>query len=347
MSNRYKNILYTVILLLAMFIVYKYRQANSNDETIPMVQFSGKTMGPIVYNVKYFDAKERNFQQEVDSVLKVFNQSLNTYIPSSEISQFNRDTAFIFKLPYFETAVTKSREIFTLTGGAFDPSIGPLINTWGFGYQKQINKDSAVIDSLRQFTGFDKVLYTPGSIRKTDWRVQLDFSASAKGYGVDVVMDLLKNKGIKNAFVEIGGEVNAMGMNLTSQKPWKIGVLDPNSEEINPYFIATLALSDKGMATSGNYFNYHIVDGIKYGHTISPHTGYPIQHSLLSASVLAEDCHTADALATAFMVFGLEKTKAFLQDHSQYDAFLVYSDDQGKLETYATPGIEPSINLVK
>ena len=347
MSNRYKNILYTAILLLAMFVVYKYRQANGNKENTPMVQFTGKTMGPIVYNVKYFDAAERNFQKEVDSVLVVFNESLNTYIPTSEISRFNRDTAFIFKLPYFETAVTRSKEIFALTGGAFDPSIGPLINTWGFGYQKEINKDSAVIDSLRQFTGFDKVHYTPGSIGKTDPRVQLDFSASAKGYGVDVVLDLLRSKGIEHAFVEIGGEVNALGINQSSQEPWKIGVLDPNSREINPYFIAAIALSGKGMATSGNYFNYHIVEGIKYGHTISPYTGYPIQHSLLSASVVAEDCHTADALATAFMVFGFEKTRDFLRKHPQYDAFLVYNDEQGNLQTYATPGIEPSINLVK
>ncbi len=347
MSNRYKNILYTVVLLLAMFVVYKYRQSNSDVDNTTMIHFSGKTMGPIQYNVKYFDAAGRNFQQEVDSILAVFNQSLNTYIPSSEISQFNRDTIFKFNLPYFANAVSKSREIYDLTDGAFDPSIGPLINTWGFGYQTEINKDSTVIDSLKQFAGFKKIFYDNEAIRKTDWRVQLDFSASAKGYGVDIVIDLLKSKGVENAFVEIGGEVSALGINLSSQQPWKVGVLDPNSDEINPFLIATVSISDKGMATSGNYFNYHIIDGVKYGHTISPYTGYPIQHSLLSASVVAYDCHTADALATAFLVFGLDRTREFLKEHPEYDAYLIYSDDQGGFQTFATPGIEPFVKPVK
>ncbi|TRX50893.1 FAD:protein FMN transferase [Fulvivirga sp. M361] len=344
MSNRYKNILYTVLVLLAMYLVYEYRQT---DESAHMVYFSGKTMGPITYNVKYFDAEERDFQKEVDSVLMVFNQSLNTYIPSSEITQYNTDTSFQFELPYFREAVLVSKELYELTEGAFDPSIGPLINTWGFGHQKAIVMDSTVIDSLRQFTGFDKVQFDEKHITKTDKRVQLDFSASAKGYGVDVVTELLQSKGITNAFVEIGGEVRASGINLQSGEKWKVGILDPNSEELDQRFVSIISLSDKGMATSGNYFNYHIVDGVKYGHTISPMTGYPIQHSLLSASVITDNCHTSDALATAFMVFGLEKTKAFLEQHTEYDAYLIYSDETGKLNTFATPGIASFINPVQ
>lgn len=336
MSNRYKNIIYTILVLLAMYLVYQYRKS---DTSVRMVYFSGKTMGPITYNVKYFDNQNRDFQEEVDSLLLVFNQSLNTYIPTSEITHYNKGDSFRFQLPYFREAVTRSSELYHQTEGAFDPSIGPLINTWGFGYQKEIVIDSAVIDSLKQFTGFDKVQFDEAGIRKSDNRVQLDFSASAKGYGVDVVMDLLKSKGITDALVEIGGEVRASGINRSTGERWTLGILDPDSEELNQRFISIISLSDKGMATSGNYFNYHIIDGVKYGHTINPVTGYPVQHSLLSASVIADDCHTSDALATAFMVFGLEKTKAFLERHPEYDAYLIFSDDTGTLSTYATPGI--------
>ena len=344
MSVRYKNIVYTIVVLLVMYLVYRYRQAG---EVPSLVHFSGKTMGPITYNVKYFDKKERNFQREVDSILNVFNQSLNTYIPTSEITQYNKGTSFDFDLPYFKEAVSKSYALYSLTEGAFDPSIAPLINTWGFGYQKEIIIDSVSIDSLKDFTGFDKVFFDDNTVSKTDDRVQLDFSASAKGYGVDVVMDLLKQKGVKDAFVEIGGEVRAAGINQASKEKWKVGVLDPNSDELNQQFHSIILLSDRGMATSGNYFNYHMIDGIKYGHTISPMTGYPIQHSLLSASVIADDCHTSDALATAFMVFGLERTKLFLEQNPQYDAFLIYSDETGGLSTLATPGIKPIINPVQ
>lgn len=333
-----------MVVLLAMYLVYKYRQ--SKVTTTNMVAFSGKTMGPIVYNVKYFDDKNRNLQPQVDSLLVAFNQSLNTYIPTSEISRFNKSNSFKFDSPYFYKVTDVSYSIYELTGGAFDPSIGPLINTWGFGSTKDIDKDSAVIDSLRQFTGFDKIKFNQDSIWKEDKRMVIDFSASAKGYGVDVVFDYLQQQGIKNLFVEIGGEVRAGGINEVTDEPWKVGILNPNSDELNQFPMAIVGLSDKAMATSGNYFNYHIIDGVKYSHTISPFTGYPIEHPLLSATVFAEDCMQADALATAFMVMGHEKAIEFLVANEQYEGYLIFSDQQGNLSTYSTQGIEPSIEKV-
>ncbi|MEM6524449.1 MAG: FAD:protein FMN transferase [Bacteroidota bacterium] len=344
MTNRTKNIVYSLVLLLAMYAIYKYRQAPKSEV---IVQFSGKTMGPIAYNVTYFDSEKRNFQSSVDSILKVFNQSLNTYIPTSEISRFNRDSNFVFSLPYFKEAAIKGQEIYTLTSGAYDPSIGPLINTWGFGYKDQIAIDSTVIDSLKQFTGFDKIKITDSLITKNDYRLQLDFSASAKGYGVDVVLDLLKSRGITNAFVEIGGEVAVAGKNIQKDTLWSIGVLDPNSTELEQRYHSIISLTEKGMATSGNYFNYQIIDGVKYGHTINPNTGYPIQHELLSVTAVAENCHTADALATAFMVFGLDKTIAFLERHPEFDAFLIYSDMDGTLKSFSTPNLQPYIKQIQ
>ena len=300
-------------------------------------------MGPITYNITYFDAEGRNFKTAVDSVLNVFNQSLNTYIDTSEISQFNQGASFTFDLPYFKNAVEKGKEMYELTEGAYDPSLGPLINTWGFGYKNEVNIDSTTIDSLMQFVGYDKLVISENTIQKNDDRLQLDFSASAKGYGVDVVLELLKSRGISNAFVEIGGEVAVAGRNVQKDTLWSIGVIDPNSTELQPNYHSIISLADKGMATSGNYFNYQTIDGVKYGHTINPTTGYPIQHMLLSASVIADNCHTADALATAFMVFGLDQALAFLSRNPEFDALLIYSDADGSLKSFSTSNIQPYI----
>lgn len=339
MNLRWKNILYTLGLFSAMFLVWHYRQ-NTKQEVI---WFSGKTMGPINYNVKYFDEDKRNFKPQVDSLLVVFNESLNTYIPDSEISTFNKKDSFRFELPFFYPALEAAKTIYDQTGGAFDPSIGPLINAWGFGPGTQIGPDSTFIDSLRQFVGYDKIKFDKQSVTKNDTRITISFSASAKGYGVDVVADFLKSNGIENYFVEIGGEVVASGKNLERNSSWIVGIMDPDSDEVRQFAYAQVALENKAMATSGNYFNYHIIDGVKYGHTISPTTGYPIQHNLLSASVFAKDCQTADGLATAFMVMGKDKTIEFLEQHTEYDAYLIFSKDDGTHGDYATEGIKPFI----
>ncbi|ELR71424.1 Thiamin biosynthesis lipoprotein ApbE [Fulvivirga imtechensis AK7] len=343
MSLRYKNIIYSVILILAVFLVWKYRQSKQT----PLVAFTGKTMGPITYNVKYFDKDTRNFKPQVDSLLRIFNQSMSTYIPESEISQFNRDTAFQFGLPFFYAVLQNSRELYGLTKGAFDPTVMPLVNAWGFGPEKRMKQDSSYIDSLRQIVGFDKIKFDGSMAWKEDPRVQLDFSASAKGYGVDVVADFLTEQGVEHLFVEIGGEVIAKGKNIQLNAPWRVGVLHPDSDEINQFYIAIASLEDRAMATSGNYFNYYVVDGVKYSHTISPFTGYPIIHPLLSATVFAEDCMTADGLATAFMVMGHEKAIEMLNENPNLDAYLIYTDADGELTTYATAGIKDKINPVK
>lgn len=344
MSLRYKNIIYSLFLLLAVFLVWKYRQS----QQIPLVVFSGKTMGPIVYHVKYFDKGKRNFKPQVDSLLIAFNQSLSTYIPSSEISRFNHGiTTFTFESPFFYPVLMLSKEIFEMTNGAYDPTVMPLVNAWGFGPDKEMQHDSTYIDSLLQFVGFDQISFDKEVVSKSDPRVQLDFGASAKGYGVDVVAQFLTDKGIEHLFVEIGGEVRAKGKNLQKEKSWQVGILDPNSDQLKQFYKAIVALENKAMATSGNYFNYHEIDGVKYSHTINPVTGGPVVHPLLSASVFAEDCMTADALATAFMVMGHVKAIDILKNNTHIDAFFIYNDAAGNMQTYATPGILSLIKLVK
>jgi len=342
MSLRIKNIIYTLVLLLAMYLVWKYR----DHSTPKMVAFSGQTMGPIVYSVKYFDEEQRNFKPEVDSLLDIFNESLNTYRPESEITKFNKGMSFKFDLPFFYKATDVSYQIYKATEGAFDPSIGPLINAWGFGYADNISIDSARIDSIRLIVGLEKISYNKDSVWKEDIRQELSYSASAKGYGVDVVLEYLESKGLENIFVEIGGEVRAAGMNLLAEEPWKVGILSPESKESNPFPYAIASVSNRAMATSGNYFNYRIIDSVKYSHTISPATGYPIVNPLLSATVFADDCMRADALATAFMVMGHEKAIDFLSNNPQYDAYLIFSNKAGSMSTYVTDGMADKIKKV-
>lgn len=340
---RWKNILYSLGLLSAVFLVWHYRQGAKEE----LVYLTGATMGT-TYHIKYFDEQERNFQISVDSLLEEFNQSLSTYIPSSEISQFNQDSVFEFELPFFKNVVKKSSEIVKMTSGAFDPTVMPLVNAWGFGPERDSKPDSSAIDSLMLFVGFEKVIsYDETMIRKSNQNSSLDFSAIAKGYGVDAVADFLKSLNIENLFVEIGGEVVCYGKNLESGNNWKIAIIDPESDMVEPKFIAQLELENRAVATSANNFNYRIVDGVKYSHTISPYSGFPIKHAILSATVIAEDCMTADALATSFMVMGHEKAIELVEQNNEVDAFLVYSDGEGGVKTYFSQGIEADIKIME
>jgi thiamine biosynthesis lipoprotein len=221
----------------------------------------------------------------------------------------------------------------------------PLVNAWGFGAGKQIDLDSAQIDSIKTFVGFDKIRFGTDSILKSEPRVQLDFGGIGQGYGADVITGFLKSKGITNMLVELGGEGMAVGKNLKTNKPWEIGILDPNSTYENQFFKAYVALTDQSFTTSGNYFNYHEIDGKKYSHTIDPSTGYPAQRPILSASIFTTDCITADAWGTAIMVMGHEKAIEVLKEHPELDVLLIYSTPTGKMDTYITPGILPFVKL--
>jgi len=341
MDVRKKNILYTIILLAAVFVVWTLRKNKSAEP----VRIEGKTMGT-TYHITYFDDTERNFKNSVDSLLLMVNKSINNYDPASEVSTFNKSTVGVaFNLPYLYPPIKKAEEVFHASEGAFDPTVMPLVNAWGFGPGKQINPDSAQVDSLRAFVGFHKLRLTKDSVAKIDPRVQLDFGGVGQGYGADVITDFLKTKGVQNMLVELGGEGMAVGKNLKTNKPWEIGILDPNSTYENQFFKAYVSLTDKSFTTSGNYFNYREIDGKKYSHTIDPGTGFPAQHAILSASVFASDCVTADVWGTAFMVMGHEKAIELLKKHPELDVLLIYSSDDGKMQTFMTPGIAPFVKL--
>jgi thiamine biosynthesis lipoprotein len=333
-----KNAIYSLVLITAVLALYTYRNYIQVTEQF----FSGTTMGAVVYNVKFIGKDAKVTKAEVDSLLVAFNQSLSTYIPDSEISRFNKSTSLTFESPFFLPVLKRSKEIFEITEGAFDPTVMPLVNAWGFGPQKQARVTPEMVDSLLAFVGFQKISFNNREVRKLVQGVQIDFSAIAKGYAVDVVADLLESKGIKNYMVEIGGEVVCKGSNKLG-KPWVIGINDPTYKErgVNA-LTARIQLSGRALATSGNYENFYMKDGKKYVHTIDPVSGYPIEQNLLSASIFAPDCMTADALATACMVMGVEKAVAMLEKLPEVDAFLVY-DEEGILKTYQTPNLSKDI----
>ena len=272
---------------------------------------------------------------EVDSALSMFNkQSIISHINRNEPTELN--DMFI---QVFQTAMQVSDD----TQGAFDITVAPLVNAWGFGFQNGEMPDQHAIDSLRQFIGYRKISLNGKKIQKNDPRMMLDCSAIAKGYGVDVVAQLLSEKGIENFMVEIGGEVATKGIS-EKRLPWKIGVTKPtdNPMEDQTELQTVLNVTDKCMATSGNYRNYYYKGGRKYAHTIDPKTGRPVQHSILSATVLSDHCALADAYATAFMVMGMEGAKEVLKKHPELMAYLIY-DDNGHNRVWFSPSLKDKI----
>lgn len=341
MTLRNKNILYSVILLAAMAAVWQYRKSSAPK----LIQVEGETMATS-YHISYFDPHNRNLKSSIDSLLVLVNKSINNYDPTSEVSRFNKgDSIFNIELPYLMPALQKAQKVFAASNGAFDMTIMPLVNYWGFGPDKTITPDSTKIDSLKLLVGFEKIRLTANAVSKTDARTQLDFGGIGQGYGADVIADFLKSKGIVNALVELGGEGLAMGTNLKTQKPWEIGILDPNSTRENMFFKAYASLSNKAFTTSGNYFNYKIVDGKKFSHTIDPESGYPVKRALLSATVFADDCTTADAWGTAIMVMGHEKAIEVIKKHPELDVLLFYTAEDGTLQYFVTEKIKSSITI--
>lgn len=332
--------IYPILLILLVFIIWKIRQNKTHQaQHIQMVEIKGTTMGTIGYSIKYLSETGENYASEIDSLLKVWNLSLSTYIPESEISRFNKgQDCFEFESEYFLPVLKASKEVYENSSGAFDPTVGPLVNAWGFGPEKSMIPDSSRVDSLIQLVGFNKIQFDEIKVCKDAPGIQLDFSAVAKGYAVDVVADFLDKKGIHNLLVEIGGELICRGTK-NDNLPWRTAIEDPTVQVYEQKILAIVNLRDRAVATSGNYRNYYVRDGIKYVHTIDPSTGFPITHKLLSASVFADNCMIADAYATAFMVLGVEKSKVVLENNPTVDAYLIYSGENGEISTFATKGI--------
>ena len=311
-----------------------------NQSSMPYQHNSGMVFGT-TYNITYqCDSNLHNSikreLQKVDEALSPFNKrSVITAVNNNRDIEGNDMFADVFSL---------AQKISDDTGGDFDITVAPLVNAWGFGFKNGTQPTRHNIDSLKSIIGYKKVRLEGRKVVKKDKRLMLDCSSIAKGYGSDVVARFLQKRGVKNYMVEIGGEIVTKGI---SQKrvPWKIGVTKPvdDSLSVSKELQSVINVTDKAMATSGNYRNFYYKNGKKYAHTIDPHTGYPVQHNILSATVIADNCATADAYATAFMVMGLEKAKKLLDRHLELMAYFIYSDNDGKNKTWCSEKLRTKV----
>lgn len=312
-------------------------------EPIEKYIIKGEAQGTY-YAITYYDAEGRKLDFQIDSLLKAFDLSASNYNDSSIISKVNNniptklDVVFLgnFKL---------AQEVSQQTNGAFDITVRPLVELWGFGKKGVEEVSPKQVDSVLEFIGFDKIRIENGVVLKSDPRLQLDFNAIAQGYSVDEVGHYLKSQGITNFIVDIGGEIYGSGLKADSSL-WKVGVERPKeNESYGEALTAIISLQDRALATSGNYRKFYEKDGVKYSHTIDPKTGYPVRSVLLSATVVAKNTAYADALATAFMVIGIDKAREFLAIHPEVDAFLIYSDENGNYLFYQTPGLDDILKM--
>lgn len=294
-----------------------------------------------VYHITY--QNDNNLKQNIEAELEKVNKTFSTFDSTSIISLINQNKPVKIN-DMFAEIFDLSEEISTETEGAFDITVAPLVNVWGFGFKSGQKPTKEKIDSLRLLVGYNKVKLYENGVKKKNPKIMLDCSAVAKGYGSDIVAHYLREQGVKNFMVEIGGEIVTSGLS-ENRLPWKIGVTKPsdNKTDMNQEVETILNVTDKAMATSGNYRNFYYKGGKKYAHTIDPKTGYPVQHSLLSATVLAKNCATADAYATSFMVMGVEKAEALLEKHPELMAYFIYAGPKGELKTWYSPSMKDKI----
>ncbi len=319
-------------------------------------ELNGEAQGTTYY-ISFRDSIGQALSQlQSDSIFDAIDQSLSVWVAGSVISSFNENTVDTISDPHFLTMYFRSREISDATGGAFEPMIGPLVKAWGFGPEGAHPKGDPNIDSLRALmtaplmvTPIDSM---PSGNTLAQFRFEkqagqtIDVNGIAQGYTVDVLCEYLSRRGIMDYMVEVGGEVRAKGMNKMG-KLWQIGIDKPVGLEAERELEAIVPLDNRAVATSGSYRKFYERDGRRYPHTIDPATGYPVDHQLLSTTVLAPNCTEADAFATAFMVMGVEKTKQFLEDHAalDLDVLLLFSTTDGGMDEYTSPGLKSIIEM--
>ena len=272
-----------------------------------------------IYNITYQYADD--LQAEIEAELQKVDGEFSMFNPQSTVARINGGDSTVERSAMFREIFELAQTVNKETNGAFDIHVAPLVNAWGFGFKHDQLPTPQQVDSLLKI------------------RDQMDFSAIAKGYGCDVVARLLRSHSIENFMVEIGGEVVLSGHNDKGQ-PWHIGVNKPVENPEDGDLQTVLSITDCAIATSGNYRNFYYKDGQRYAHTIDPRTGYPVQHSLLSATVVAADCATADAYATSFMVLGLDSAQAVLNSHPELKAYLIYSDESGQMSVWRSETLD-------
>jgi FAD:protein FMN transferase len=322
---------FILLVILAVWLFFK-------KSPMEYYKVSGNAQGT-TYSVIYGSSKKLDLSDSIARILEDFDLTFSSYVPHSLISKINNTGDPMEVDPTFQYVYKLSAEINKLTWGAFDLTVAPLVNAWGFGWKNNQMPGQEKLDSLLQIIGMDKISLADGKLHKKDPRVQIDVNAVAQGYSVDVVAEYLESLGIENYLVEIGGELRGRGKKQNGHL-WKIGIERPteNNDLSNRPLQATIELEDMSMATSGNYRKFYEKDGAKIVHTIDPKTGRSIQSNLLSATVLTAKCAKADALATGFMVLGLDKSISLADSLTDVDAYFIYSDSSGNFHEWASEG---------
>lgn len=329
--KKFISILFLAALIVGSYFVLsrsKYREAE------------GRIFGT-TYHIKY--AATRDLSADIAATLQEVDNALSMFNDQSTLSRFNRGESYEPN-PLFDEVVALALKVSQETNGAFDITVAPLVNAWGFGFKNKENVTPAQIDSIRKHVGYSLLDYNPKktpTLSRKDPQTTIDCGAIAKGFGVQRVAKMLSEKGCTNYMVEIGGEVVVKG-NSASGKHWSIGISRPveDSISVNNDVQTIIQITDCGIATSGNYRNFYYKGGKKYAHTINPATGFPVEHSLLSATVVHSSCTLADAYATSFMVMGLEQAQKFVESHKDIEAYLIYDDKNGELNTWQSSGFD-------
>lgn len=324
------NTFYKHILLFLFTILLISCKSSSKEAELTYYQESGEIFHT-TFHIKY--EYDRSVREEIMEALQRFDDSLNPFKESSIIGKVNNNVPVKLDSMFLKV-FNKSMEVARITDGKFDITASPFINAWGFGFKDMDNVTKEKIDSMKPFVGYNKIRIENGEIVKDDPRVQINTSGISKGYSCDVVAYMLQELGIKNYMVEIGGEITMKGVNEKGNC-WRIGIDKPtdDSTAMQRELQIILSICDKAVATSGNYRNYYMKDGVKYSHTIDPQTGYPSEQNILGATIIADDCMTADAYATAFMAMGVEKSVEVAHTIPGLHYYFIYVKPDGKVDS--------------
>lgn len=331
-----------MIRLLVLSLLFYSLLAGCQQQEAVLFELSGPAQGTSYHFSWWGETADSISQSGIDSILNHVNESLSTYQNPSIINIFNEGDLIQTDDPYFIFMVSRSRELSEITDGNFDPTVMPVVKAWGFGPDNALIPKVDNLDSLLTFVGINQIQEQPQAdgritFSKSRREVQLDFNAIAQGYTVDLIAEYFENNGINNYLIELGGEALAKGENAKG-RAWTLGIEKPVDLAGISELAALVNVSGVAIATSGNYRKFYEKDGVRYSHTIDPATGRPVTHSLLSVTVIAEDCATADAMATAFMVMGVEKAQTFIEKHPdmKLGAYFISSLAPGNYEMEVT-----------
>jgi FAD:protein FMN transferase len=330
--------LLTLCILIAISLFFDCK--NTKEKCIKL---EGNAQGS-TYHISYYTKDSLNYKPQIDSLFSIVDSSVSMYKANSIISAINNNDSSVRVNEHFTAIFNKAMEVSHESDGAFDITVGPLVNAYGFGATKKKHIDKVYIDSLLQFVGYKKVKIVNGKLIKSAPGVKIDMNAIAQGYTVDLISNFFESKGISKYLVEVGGEVRAKGKK-PDENYWKIGVDKPidNNNVPGENLQVILMLKDRSIATSGNYRKFYEENGVKYSHHIDPKTGRTQHNNLLSVSISAKDCTTSDAYATACLVLGFEKSQELLKKHPELEAYMVYSDKTGKLQVFCSEGLQKMI----